>query len=83
MGVEPFDSPDRLSDSLMAFRPPPSARTRPLGRLALQGGLIPPDRSRRDGVFKSAIPFALAAPLYYAGGLTSPHIPPGPWVQST
>jgi len=39
MGVEPFDS-FAFADSLMAFRPPPSARTRPLGRLALQGGLI-------------------------------------------
>ena len=51
----------------MGVEPPPSARTRPIGRLALQGGLIPPDRSRRDGVFKSASSFALAAPLYYAG----------------
>ena len=51
----------------MGVEPPPSARTRPIGRLALQGGLIPPDRSRRDGVFKSVSSFALAAPLYYAG----------------
>src|SRR3989442_1542091 len=47
--------------------PPTVARTRPIGRLAPQGGIIPPDRSRRKSVFNSASSFALAAPLYDSG----------------
>src|SRR2546428_1840941 len=30
------------------LEPPPSARTRPSGRLALQGGIIPPDRAHSN-----------------------------------
>src|SRR5206468_7946427 len=50
------------------LEPSSSARTRPIGRLALQGGLIPPDRAHSGRFQMSGEPkLVRAAPLYYAG----------------
>src|SRR2546429_9781032 len=50
------------------IEPSSSARTRRIGRLALQGGLIPPDRAHSGRFQMSGEPKLVhAAPLYYAG----------------
>src|SRR5947209_5414074 len=59
------------------IEPSSSARTRPIGRLALQGGLIPPDRAHSNGFQMSGEPNWCALPPFTTRGSTSPATPPG------
>src|SRR2546430_1249143 len=59
------------------IEPSSSARTRPIGRLALQGGLIPPDRAHSNGFQMSGEPNWCALPPFTTRGSTSPATPSG------
>src|SRR5947209_4507320 len=50
------------------LEPSSSARTRPIGRLALQGGLIPPDRAHSNGFQMSGEPNWCALPPFTTRG---------------
>src|SRR5438093_581644 len=61
----------------MAFRPPASARTRPIGRLALQEDWRPPDRSQRSYALLLRCTLCSLPPEAVPRGNSD--LPPGNW----